>query len=72
MAINFYGSNVNVENIVVVSSTTITCDFVISAVDPLSVNNIGQRNVTVSHTGGTSGIQTFTVGFPSDFLVFFG
>jgi len=35
---------------------------------------IGLRNVVVSHTGGLSeyGAVKFQVGFPSDFLVFFG
>ena len=61
------GLGVTVENIVVVSSTSLTCDFVIS-----QTAQIGGKNVTVSHTGGTSAAQVFRVGFPSDFLVFFG
>ena len=67
IGVNIDGTGVTVENIVVVNDTTITCDFVIS-----QTAEIGVRNVTVSHTGGTSGTQPFTVGFPSDFLVFFG
>jgi hypothetical protein len=62
---------ITVENFVVVNSTTITCDFVISQTAPIG---LGGR-VAVSHTGGISsyaGAPTFTVGFPSDFLVFFG
>ena len=58
---------ITVENFVVVNSTTITCDFVISQTAP-----IGTRNITVEHSGGTSNTQTFTGGYPSDFLVFFG
>ena len=51
-----------VTNLVVVSSTTITCDFVISQTAP-----IGLRNVVVSHTGGLSeyGAVRFRVGYPS-------
>ena len=66
IAVNIDGTGVTVENFVVVNSTTLTCDFVIAV-----GAEIGQRNVTVSHTGGTSAPQIFTVGFPSDFLVFF-
>ena len=66
IAVNIDGTGVTVLRFKVVSSTTLTCDFVISQTAENS-----QRNVTVSHTGGTSAPQTFTVGFPSDFLVFF-
>jgi hypothetical protein len=50
-----------VTNLVVVSSTTITCDFVISQTAP-----IGLRNVVVSHTGGLSeyGAVQYRVGYP--------
>jgi hypothetical protein len=58
---------ITVTNLTVVNITTITCDFVISQTAP-----IASRNITVSHTGGTTDPQTFRVGFPSDFLVFFG
>ena len=61
---------ITVTNLVVVNSTTLTCDFVISQTAPIG---LGAR-VAVSHTGGISsyvGAPTFTVGFPSDFLVFF-
>jgi hypothetical protein len=67
IAVNIDGTGVTVENFVVVNSTTLTCDFVIAV-----GAEIGSRNVTVSHTGGTSSPQPFMVGFPSDFLVFFG
>ena len=67
IAVNIDGTGVTVTNLVVVNSTTMTCDFVIS-----QTAEIGSRNITVSHTGGTSGSQPFQVGFPSDFLVFFG
>ena len=60
-------TGITVENLVVVNNTTITCDFVISQTATAST-----RNITVFHTGGTSGTQPFTVGYPSDFLVFFG
>ena len=58
-----------VTNLVVVNSTTLTCDLVISQTAP-----IAKRNVVVSHTEGSSeyGAVKFQVGFPSDFLVFFG
>jgi hypothetical protein len=63
---------VTIENVVVVNSTTITCDFVIS-----QTALIGIRYVAIQTTGGTSTTQAlgdtnFHVGFPSDFLVFFG
>ena len=61
------GGGVTVTNIVVVNSTTLTCDFVIS-----QTAAAGVRTVIVEHSGGTSGTQPFTVGYPSDFLVFFG
>ena len=61
------GLGVTVENVVVVNSTTITCDFVIS-----QTAAAGVRTVKVSTSGGDSGTQPFTVGYPSDFLVFFG
>ena len=67
LQVNIDGSGVTVENFVVVNSTTLTCDLVIS-----QTAEIGQRNVTVSHTEGTSDSQQFQVGYPSDFLVFFG
>jgi hypothetical protein len=60
-------AGVTVENLVVVSSTSLTCDFVIS-----QTASIGARNVTVSHDTGNTNNELFTVGFPSDFLVFFG
>ena len=56
-----------VTNLVVVNSTTLTCDLVIS-----QTALIGLRNVMVSHTGGDTNNETFMVGYPSDFLVFFG
>jgi len=58
-----------VTNLTVVNITTLTFDLVISQTAP-----IGLRNVVVSHTGGLSeyGAVKFQVGFPSDFLVFFG
>jgi hypothetical protein len=58
---------VTVENVVVVNSTTITCDLVIS-----QIATTGIRWVQVRHSGGSSPSQNFQVGFPSDFLVFFG
>ena len=61
------GGGVSVTNIVVVNSTTLTCDFVIS-----QTAAAGVRTVKVSTSGGDSGTQPFTVGYPSDFLVFFG
>jgi len=60
-------AGVTVENLVVVDSTTLTCDFVIS-----QTASIGARNVKVSHDAGNTNNELFTVGFPSDFLVFFG
>ena len=60
-------SGVTVENVVVVNSTTITCDFVIS-----QTAHIGLKRVTVSTDGPDSGYVDYRVGFPSDFLVFFG
>ena len=61
------GLGVTVENLVVVSDTTLTCDLVIS-----QTASIGARNVKVSHIGGDTNNELFTVGYPSDFLVFFG
>jgi len=58
---------VTVENVVVVNNTTITCDFVIS-----QTAHIGLKRVTVSTDGPDSGYVDYRVGFPSDFLVFFG
>ena len=66
-AVNISGTGVTVTNQVVNDWAHIVCDLVIS-----QTAEIGSRDVTVSHTGGTSAPQTFTVGFPSDFLVFFG
>jgi hypothetical protein len=59
-------AGVTVENLVVVNSTTLTCDLVIS-----QTALIGLRNVMVSHTGGDTNNEVFMVGYPSDFLVFF-
>ena len=61
------GLGVTVENVVVVNSTTITCDVVIS-----QTAQIGLRQVKVEHEGGMTNNETFRVGYPSDFLVFFG
>ena len=60
-------AGVTVENLVIVNSTTVTCDLVIS-----QTAASGGRYVMVSHTGGNSNSLVFMVGFPSDFLVFFG
>ena len=51
-----------VTNLMVVNSTTITCNFVIS-----QTAAVGVRNVVVSHTGGLSeyGAVRFRVGYPS-------
>ena len=58
-----------VVNLVVVNSTTLTFDLVISQTAPP-----GNRNLRVSHMVGLSpeGEIYFQVGYPSDFLVFFG
>ena len=61
------GLGVTVKNVVVVNNTTITCDFVIS-----QTAHIGLKRVTVSTDGPDSGYVDYRVGFPSDFLVFFG
>lgn len=66
LAVAVSGTGVTVTNVVAVSDSSLTCNFVIAR-----GATIGTRTVTVSHTGGTSGTQTFTVGAPSDFLVFF-
>jgi len=66
LAVNVSGSGVTVTNLIAVSATSLTCNFVIA-----KTATVGTRSVTVSHTGGTSGAQTFTIGFPSDFMVFF-
>ena len=59
---------VTVENLVVVNSTTITCDLVIS-----QTAAAGNRYLRVTHTGGSdSNNLAFMTGYPSDFLVFFG
>ena len=58
---------VTVENLVIVNNTTITCDFVIS-----QTAVAGGRYVMITHTVGNSNSLVFTVGYPSDFLVFFG
>ena len=58
---------VTVENLVVVNSTTLTCDLVIS-----QTAAPGNRYVRVSHIGGNTNNEKFMVGYPSDFLVFFG
>ena len=60
-------AGVSVENLVVVNGTTVTCDLVIS-----QTAAAGGRYVMISHTGGNSNSLVFTVGYPSDFLVFFG
>ena len=67
-------TGITVENLVVVNSTTITCDFVIS-----QTAQVGRKHVVVADTriidgeGATdSGTIDFFVGYPSDFLVFFG
>jgi hypothetical protein len=60
-------AGVTVENVVVVNDTTMTCDLVIS-----QIAEIGYRNIRITHTGGYSTNKHFWVGYPSDFLVFFG
>ena len=55
------------ENVVVVNGTTVTCDLRIS-----QTAEAGGRYIMISHTGGNSNSLVFTVGYPSDFLVFFG
>jgi len=60
-------AGVTVENVVVVSDTTMTCDLVIS-----QIAEIGYRNIRVTHAGGYSTNKHFWVGYPSHFLVFFG
>jgi len=63
---------VTVENFVVVNSTTITCDLVISQT-AAAVGGLRNRYLTVTHTGGSdSNSLVFMTGYPSDFLVFFG
>jgi hypothetical protein len=54
--VNFGGAGVTVGNVVVVSSTSITATFQISATAAL-----GAQNVSVTTSGGTSGNVTFTV-----------
>ena len=64
------GLGVTVENVVVVNSTTITCDFVIS-----QTAQIGRKHGVVADTrpdAADSDTIDFFVGYPSDFLVFFG
>ena len=58
----------SVTNIEVVNSTTITCDFEISQTAEIGART-GKVQVGVNEPSNT---QTFTVGYPSDFLVFFG
>ena len=60
-------AGVTVENLVVVDHNTLTCDLVIS-----QTAAPGNRYVRVSHIGGNTNNEKFMVGYPSDFLVFFG
>ncbi len=55
-AVNLSGTGIIVNNLTVVSRTSITATFVIAANAP-----IGAQNVTVTSSGKTSGSQTFTV-----------
>ena len=77
------GAGVSVTNVTAVSDTKVTCDLVITSDAP-----IGLRYITILHDGGDSGgavseigdtlpwtfggTLPFTIGYPSDFLVFFG
>jgi len=55
------GSNITVANVSVASATSLTAGFVIG-----NGAATGDRSVTVTTTGGTSGAQTFTVTAPED------
>ncbi|MEX1113130.1 MAG: IPT/TIG domain-containing protein [Patescibacteria group bacterium] len=57
------GSNVTVSNVTVVSATSVTADFAIA-----SGAALGDRNVTVTTAGGTTGASTFTVNPPAPTL----
>lgn len=57
------GSNVTVSNVTVVSATSITADFAIG-----SSAALGDRNVTVTTSGGTTSAKTFTVNPPAPTL----
>jgi IPT/TIG domain-containing protein len=57
------GSNVTVNNVSVSSGTSLTADFVIA-----SSAALGDRNVTVTTSGGTTAAKTFTVNPPTPTL----
>ncbi len=65
------GGGVSVTNIEVVNSTTITCDFEISQTAEIGVRTV-RVQVGSEEDNEPSNTLTFTVGYPSDFLVFFG
>lgn len=59
-AVNVSGTGFTVNSITVVNSTTVTANFVIA-----SNATVGNRNVTVTTPGGTSGAVTFSVTAPA-------
>jgi hypothetical protein len=63
---------VTVANVAVVNDTTITCDFIISQTAQIGVKQVRVHTDSLESGRSPSGYVEFRVGFPSDFLVFFG
>ena len=63
---------VTVANVVVVNDTTITCEFTISQTAQIGVKRVRVHTDSLDSGRSPSGYVDFRVGFPSDFLVFFG
>ena len=63
---------VTIANVVVVNDTTITCDFIISQTAQIGDKRVRVYTDSLDSGRSPSGYLEFTVGFPSDFLVFFG
>lgn len=64
-AVSVSGDGVTVNDVTVVSSTSITADFVIEG-----TTDLGERDVTVTTVAGTSGAQGFVIQQPSGDMTF--
>ena len=63
---------VTVANVVVVNDTTITCEFTISQTAHIGGKQVRVYTDSLDSGRSPSGYVDFRVGFPSDFLIFFG
>ena len=63
---------ITVANVVVVNDTTITCEFTISQTAHIGGKQVRVHTDSLDPDRSPSGYVDFRVGFPSDFLVFFG